>query len=622
VTAATTAWTFCGASATRLLLVLVIACVGTPPHVAAIRITGNQALETGTIVPALGLARELDEGRPIDPYVVTQDTNRIRAAYLKLGFFDVRVTPHVEQQRVTFEVVEGRRSTIQLALPGLPPELPESRARELLELYDGTPFDYAAYDAAKPKLVAAIENLGYARVALDASVDADPAAAVAHVVFRVTAGPRCVFGEVQYPTALSPALREAAAGRITFARGERYSHTALEASQASLYELGRFTSVRLVPAGSGGTVDVKLEASETPRHEVHGGGGVGYEPETYELRLRGGGSYVPEEHPLWALGLDGRVALTTPHNITLDQVEPKLKLLATVQRLDLFRPRLRADIEGGADYQTVEAYTWSGFHGRVGLSSPLGVDWLTGSASWQLEYLTFSDVSKALDAATIQELGLDQPQRRGAFSESLVADGRDDKLDPHDGAYFELRLAEGTRAAGGDLTYFEVVPEVRGYLSLRSTVVAVRARYAAILGDVPVTERFYGGGAYGQRGFSERRLSPFRTGPVDGTLQTVVIGGAGQIDTSIDVRQPIFTLGVPFGLEVFLDGGDVTEKPGDLHPSNLHWATGGGLYADIGGFKLRLDVAYRLNRKEAGEPSPDSGTFAYFAWHLGLGDAF
>ena len=105
-------------------------------------------------------------------------------------------------------------------------------------------------------------------------------------------------------------------------------------------------------------------------------------------------------------------------------------------------------------------------------------------------------------------------------------------------------------------------------------------------------------------------------------MTSVVIGGAGQIDTSIDVRQPIVTLGVPFGLEVFLDGGDVTEKPGELHPANLHWATGAGLYADIGGFKLRLDVAYRLNRKEAGEPSPDSGTFAYFAWHIGLGDAF
>lgn len=622
MTAATTAWISCGASATRLLLVLAVACGGHPPHLADVRIVGNRAIPTGELVPALGLTRDLDEGRPVDPYAVTEDTNRIRAAYLRRGFFNVRVTPRIERTLVVFDVVEGARATVQLATPGLPPEITPERARELIALRDGEPFDYDAYDAAKPKLLAALENAGYARVVLEPSVDPDPAGAVARVTYAVIAGPRCVFGEVQYPPNMSPALRDAAAGRITFARGEPYTRTALEASQAALYELGRFTSVHLVPAGTAGVVDVRLDASESTRHEVHAGGGLGYEPETYEVRVRGGGSYVPADHPLWTLALDGRIAVTTPHNFDVDQLEPKFKVLGTVQRLDLWRPRLHADIEGGADYQTIEAYTWQGPHVQLGLGSPLGVDWLQGAASWQLEYLTFSSLSPAVDAATAHELRLDRAQQRGAFNQSLIADGRDDKLDPHDGAYFELRLAEGTPAAGGDLTYFEVVPEGRGFLSLGKTVIAVRARYAAIFGDVPPTERFYGGGAYGHRGFSERRLSPVATNTVDGNLESVVIGGAGQIDTSVDVRQPIFTLGVPFGLEVFLDGGDVTLKPGDLDPLHLHWATGAGLYADIGGFKLRADVGYRLNRKGPGEPSPDSGTFAYFAWHIGLGDPF
>ncbi len=49
---------------------------------------------------------------------------------------------------------------------------------------------------------------------------------------------------------------------------------------------------------------------------------------------------------------------------------------------------------------------------------------------------------------------------------------------------------------------------MRGYVPLGPAVLALRARLGVILGAVPVTERYYAGGAVSQRGFSERRLSP------------------------------------------------------------------------------------------------------------------
>ena len=184
-----------------------------------------------------------------------------------------------------------------------------------------------------------------------------------------------------------------------------------------------------------------------------------------------------------------------------------------------------------------------------------------------------------------------------------------------------LPVTEGTPLAGGDLTYLQLTPEVRGYGSLAGTVIAARARVGAILGDIPVTERYYSGGTSGQRGFSDRRLSPVAAVTIDGASHAVVIGGAGLIETGVELRRELGTLwGLPLGGNLFLDGGDVTRTWDELDPWNLHWAIGAGLWTRIGGLgglKIRVDAGYRLNR-QASEP----GTLANVAFHLGVGEAY
>jgi len=283
---------------------------------------------------------------------------------------------------------------------------------------------------------------------------------------------------------------------------------------------------------------------------------------------------------------------------------------------------MRGEAELGADYQTVEAYTWTGEHVRLGLASPLGTSWLSLRVGWVLEHLKFSSPDAALGpvsdpASTAHALGLDHPQLRGAYQAALVADLRDNPIDPHRGAYLGLPVTEGTPLAGGDLTYLQLTPEARGYVSLAGAVVAAHLRVGAITGDVPVTERYYSGGTSGQRGFSDRRLSP--TACVPGT-SCVVIGGAGLVETGAELRRELGTLwALPLGANLFLDGGDVTRTWGELDPGNLHWALGTGLWTrlgGLGGLKIRIDVGYRLNRQS------DPGTFANLAYHLGVGEAY
>jgi len=126
-----------------------------------------------------------------------------------------------------------------------------------------------------------------------------------------------------------------------------------------------------------------------------------------------------------------------------------------------------------------------------------------------------------------------------------------------------------------------------------------------------------------------RSLSP-HTDPAMNDGVSVPYGGTRLIDTGIEARVPITKIRtMPLGMAMFLDGGDVTDAaknpalegilaPRDLDLSNLHWALGLGVRLQTVVGPVRVDVAYRLNRTEIGEPEAGSR----FAYHLTVGEAF
>jgi outer membrane protein assembly factor BamA len=160
----------------------------------AIRIVGNRAIASDALESALALHEAIGDGAAVDPYLLGLDTDRIRAAYLRRGFFAVTVTPTVEQrgarQVVIFTIAEGRRAVSRVEITGLPPEVAAAAARALVGLGDGEPFDYDAYDAARQPLADLVENAGYAHVRVNGAVTADPGGAIAAVRYAVEPGPR------------------------------------------------------------------------------------------------------------------------------------------------------------------------------------------------------------------------------------------------------------------------------------------------------------------------------------------------------------------------------------------------------------------------------------------------
>ncbi len=620
---------------------LVVACASAPKrrarrageeYLAKIDIVGNTALPDESLIPRLSLYRAFRGGRGIDEYQLGLDVSRIQGAYLALGYLSVEVEPVVERKgdaaTLTFKVVEGPRATASVEITGLPPEVTYDEARELVQVVDGDPFEYGRYDAAKTPLLSLVQNRGYAHASLDASVLADKATSKVVLRYTIDPGARVTFGALEIKGA-SGDLAEAIENRVTFQPGDAYSTDAIAATQVAIYGIGRFSSVRVDvdrsdPAAT--VIPVKITVKEAKRWEARAGIGAGLDSLTYQARLRFSLTHAGWPTPLTTLGTEFRPALTALRdNCTWYEVwdctlEPRVRLLGTATQQDFLRAGVQGDLDGGLDYLALEAYTMQGARLRVGIGTPLYAKKFHLRVGWQLAGYDFVDISPAVDAATQAEIGIDHFQRLGAFSQGLVIDYRDNPVSPRLGAFAELRVAEGTKYAGSAFDYVQLTPDIRGYVPLGRTELAARARHCVIRGDVPPTERYFAGGAGSQRGFAERRLAPEAMGlDSDGNPISVVIGGAASLETGIELRSHFKPWGIKLGVVAFLDGADVTPTAADLDPTNLHWAVGVGIrpyYLPVG--PIRIEVAYRLNRTGAGEPSAGE----HWNYLFGIGEAF
>jgi len=620
----------------RWIAVAAVACgCGAKPHILApgqvgvgrITVNGVDRADVDDLVGGLGLTRARELAQPYARYLVALDRRRIEGYYLRHGFLSATVDSATRRRGgvvdVVFQVTEGKRATLTgVEISGLPADVSAAELRDTIPIEDGAPFNYATYDLARPALTTVLESHGYARARVDATVVADRAASTTAIRVAVDPGPKAVFGPV---TVLGVEGRMATAvrHRLHVIEGDPYSPRAIADSRVDVSDLGRFSLVRIEPdkTGTGPIVPIAVQLGARAAHELRMGGGFGYNPVSYEARARA--SYGVDGWPTTMTNTKAEFRPAVVRLLSESTFQPRIEAVGSIERLDLFRPRITGSIEASFAYLALEAYTSYGPRVHVAARSPLYRRIVSASVGWQLQELAFRDLDAALSDAKIMELGLDHLERLGAFDQALIVDLRDDPLTTTRGVYGEIRVAEGTRAAGGAFTYARIVPDVRGFVTALGTTLAARVSFGLISGDVPVTERFFAGGAANQRGFGERRLSPTAVAVVDGKERRVPYGGAAMVATSFELRRQLAKLStdVTLGGVVFLDGADVTERPGDLDLGHLHWALGAGFRIKYV-VPFRLDVGYRLNRTGPTDPDPATTTLGRMALQLSVGEAF
>lgn len=633
---------------TALLVPLPAGCGGgsrgnqasTTPHqsdrlVSAVGIRGNQLLSSGELLD--GLSTRGPSGRitttryRFDPLQAELDRKRIESYYEGRGFFSARVTdielrPFDDPMAgplvyVEFVVREGPRTDIAaVSTTGAPDEL-RTEIDEVVAgagIRVGAPVVYERYSVLKTRLQALLVRRGYAFARVHGQIEVDRRLATAAVKLEIDSGPRALFGRVTV-LGLRDVPESAVRARVAWTAGQVFDPTLIEATRARLFSMGAFSIIRIEHerTHAGDRADVTIRLTETFRREIKFGGGVGVDRAHYEIRARAAHVRRGFLHPLFTLRLDLRPAVVFLRGVSgTGQIAGEATAAGDLR--DVLYPRALLSTELSYLVSSLDAYSIQGPRLRIAVQRPFLSDRLHLSVGWQFRLRTFFRIDEAITEADRTRLGLVNPYRLGLFEQTISYDGRDDPVNPRAGYYAEVRLEQAGTWAGSAFDYLRAIPELRGFVPLSSRVVgAARVRFGwPLSGALPITQRFFAGGASSQRGFSQQRLAPFVVGDAD---RHVPVGGEALIETSAELRADVTRLwGNWLGVVGFLDGADVTDSLDRLDLEHLHWAAGGGLRYRTPVGALRLDLGFRLNRTGTDEPDPNDT----WAFHFSLGEAF
>lgn len=615
------------------------------PVVRRVVIEGNRAISDDTLRE--GLSTREPEGWWLwrkefrfDPLALERDRDRIETYYHRHGYFSTQVTDVRVRELsggrvdVTFVVHEGPPAILDDVIVEGAPELPgrdhdpavhAGALRRMLGLAAGERFLYDAYELSKERMVQALQLAGFAHADVRGKIAVDRTSHRVGVRYAIAPGPRVRFGEVTV-RGLERLPESVIHHRVTWSPGEVFDPRKVIETRRRLQALRRFQTVRIELADSrpSEVADIRITAVEGPPREVRVGLGVGIDPVRWEGRVRLGYRVFgfPDGLSTFSAELRPAYAYLRAADDSGDFVG---EAVASVVREDLFLPLLRGDAFLSYTLDEYEAYASQGARALLSVSRSWLGERLRVGASWSFEVLVFRDVADAITDERKEDLGLAGLYRLGRFEQSIAYDTRDNPLDARRGIYAELRLREAGAFSGSEFSFVTLTPELRGYVPAgERLVLAARARYGRLLAGpgLPITVRYFSGGASSHRGFPQQRLSP----EASSEGEVVAIGGEAMFETSLEARLDILTLrGQWLGVVGFVDGGRVTEDAETLDlldPGELRWAAGLGLrYATPVG-PLRLDVGYRLNRYGESPLVSDARVRDRLAFHLSIGEAF
>ncbi len=606
------------------------------PAVGRLLITGNRAVATAAIEAVLRLRPHGWFRSPpaFDPAVLEEDLARVQELYRRRGYYDVAIGTALQEQDgrvdVTLTVQEGEpvrvaelacrcddcpdwlrtgdgdavtdhgvttsprpRDQIQDAGVALDRLLPDPPLRP------GDVFAIDAYEAMKRELVRALADLGYAKATVQGKAQVYRQEHQADVTFHLRAGSRYRLG------AITVAGNERLAGplvrrELSLRPGEVFSFSRIVADEKHLRRLDLFRRVAIRPDWGRAAADVvplRVQVEEKPPRGLKLGAGYGTEEglrALAELRWR---NFL---HRGYTASMEGRLT-SLGHRFRLLFENPWL----------LGRRNLRFSAEFGSRLQNVESFRNRQLYLRLAVQRPWLRHWQLLLAQ-NLERNQTSDVDPATMAAAVQRFGRVEEESFTVSSlEAGVAFRRlDDPLDPLRGEVVDYRLEGGLGVLGGAFEFLRQEISARLFRPLSAGLGVVgRVRVGSVdpfrQGDyVPISKRFFAGGARSLRGYAFQDVGDKDTGGNP-------LGGLSLFEASVELR---LRFSPRIRGVLFLDSGNVFPDPYRVDGSNLRYSAGVGIRYRTPIGPVSVDLGHKLN------PAAASGS--RLRLHVNLGRTF
>ncbi len=522
--------------------------------------------------------------------LLERDVESIERLYRTNGFRDVTVRTRIDEAfqdnpgtlAVVIEIDEGRPTMVEdLEVLGME-RFPLEGTGYRFNTEEGQPFSESSVAADRDLILAEYYNAGFQDASFDWSVEPAEEAGRVLVSYSVREGEQLrVRGTiVNGRNHTKPSLVDS---RILLEPGRPLSQNAMFESQRRLYDLGIFSKVEIAlqnPDGVEPAKDVLFELEESRRWAIGFGGGAEF--------ARLGGASVDVTSPIGEAAFSPRATL----ELTRLNLQGKGHTLGARMRASNLQQRALVTYENPRFYDSekwrmiisglydnsrnVRTFTGARAEGAFQLEHSLN-NFRTGLYRYTYRRTTIDEETLRITPLLIPLNA--QPVRAALFSGTFIEDRRDDPIDATRGTFNTVDLGLATGYWGSQPEFFRFLGQNSTYHRIGRSLTFARTLQIGLLspwGDqellddpsaglflgsrpdprLPLSERFFSGGANSHRGF------PFnQAGPRDPTTG-FPIGGGAQLLHSVELRFPL--LGDNIGGVLFHDAGNVYSKLSDV----------------------------------------------------------
>ncbi len=622
----------------------------------SIEITGNRFFDIGTlrermlIQPATFLRYR--SGR-YSPQLLEQDVAAIRDLYRTNGFREVQVDTQVDDlpgaQHTSLSlhiaITEGPQWFVnQLTIDGIP-QADSDYLMSTLRSTAGQPYSETNVAADRDTILTYYYNGGYTNADFEWTTEPGPQDNVVNLHYTVTPG------EVQYVRGvlvrgLETTNPQIVAERIELAPGDAISQSRIAASQQRLYDLGIFSKVETAiqnPDGREESKYVLFHADEARKYSFNFAVGAEFGRISQNVISFNAPAGATGFAPRLTLGISRINLLGLGHTVSLQTLTSTLQRRALLNYLaPQFKGNENLSLSFTAlfnDARNTNTFAAHQLEGTVQLA-----DKLTRANNLQFRYsfrrVTVSSLKISPNLIPL----LSRPVRVGLIGATFFQDRRDDPVNSHRGIYNTVDLGYASAKFGSSTTFTRLLLRNSTYYPIGKDIVIARSiqfgyiqRFGG-LAEIPLAERFFGGGASNHRGFPANQA-----GPRD--LDTgFPLGGNALLFHSTELRFPL--IGDNIGGVLFHDMGNIFADVRDINFrvkqrsrqdfNYMVHAVGFGIRYSTPLGPVRLDLAYAPNSPQfngfkgtltdllaCGDTCPSvPQRISRFQFHFSLGQTF
>ncbi|UCB51751.1 MAG: outer membrane protein assembly factor BamA [Candidatus Zixiibacteriota bacterium] len=599
------------------------------PIIEKIVVEGNSNFSDGKIKDQMSLKENrwytLFKKRRFSSKKAELDEASLDSLYHVNGFLAAESEIRAEETKedscvVKVTISEGYQTRLgNVRLEGGLPQFEEETRKEMRPLKSGEPFNWTKLYDVRFSIGTIYANNGYPYAVVQILTSEGESGDRLDVTLKISAQKKVFFGNVTYE-GLKLTRQNVARRELTVKEGEVYSREKIMDSRQRLYSTRLFNYITLKAKDveqKPDKPDFVLRVVEKKPYYVGGRVEVAQskppEGETErELTLDFTGEWGNRN----IAGTSRKIGLAAYYSFTIEPeineikrlsnrfslrgVEPWFLGTRTVLDVDLYyEPGVRS---------VVQEYRIESYGGDLNFSREFTrytKAWLTGS----YEQVNIYSIPPE-EEETYREEQRINVRRKIIFSGEK--DSRGNIFIPLDGSFTQIFAELVGGFLGGDNHFFKTWFSWARYNNLskrkKLNVLATRIRLGyseglSRLDLVPSFDRFYMGGASTMRGFKENSMGPTDEGGDPAGGNVMVVG-------NVEYRRGLFW---KFGCTIFVDVGNLWEKPRQINAGDFKLSSGVGIqfFTPVG--PLRLDYGRQLPIKE----SPETGRF-----HLSILYAF